>query len=179
MTKILLKVLSKPSYLGLALAVSLLAFTFSVLLPNLLSIGAVFSSEASIGSKFSYLFSLMGSIKTNFTTISASYTIAIDLLFGINIALFTFYIRRARSNAKISGVGAGVGGMISGLFGIGCTACGTFILTSVLGIFGATGIIGFLPFGGQEFGFLGIGLLVFSIYIVLKILKKPLICPPE
>ncbi len=174
--KTLAKVLKKPSYAGLTLIVTLVAFAFSVLLPNFSAIGAVFSSSANLSSKFLFLSSLFGSIKTNFTVVSATYTIIIDILFGLNIALFVYYFRKARADAKASGVGMGIGGMISGIFGIGCASCGTFVLTGLLGLFGAAGLISYLPFGGVEFGYLGVVLLAFSVYIVLKKINAPTVC---
>ena len=76
---------------------------------------------------------------------------------------------------KSSGA-AGIGGLVSGVFGIGCAACGTFILTPLLALFGATGLFSLLPFGGEEFGFIGVGLLVYSIYAVTKKINSPMVC---
>lgn len=176
---VLKTVFSNLKYLLIAVTVSLLVFTFAVWLPNLQLIGLVLVSKtASLAEKFSFLFSLYGSIGTNFTAVSASYAIAIAILFGINIALLSCYIARARGG--VSGVGstgaAGIGGLVSGIFGIGCAACGTFILTSVLALFGATGFLAVLPLGGEEFGFLGVGLLIYSIYILTKKINDPLVC---
>ena len=42
---------------------------------------------------------------------------------------------------------------------------------------GAGGLLTFLPFGGEEFGFLGIGLLLYSIWLLLKKLEAPDVCP--
>ena len=33
-----------------------------------------------------------------------------------------------------------------------------------------------LPLGGEEFGLVGVGLLVFSTYLLLKKMKEPLVC---
>ena len=101
-------------YLLIAVVVSLLVFSFAVWLPNFSLLGQVLhpDSAGTISEKANFVFSLYGSIGTNFTVVSASYTIAIAVLFGINIALLSYYIARARGG--VSGVGstgaAGIGG---------------------------------------------------------------------
>ncbi len=128
--------------------------------------------------KASFVWSLYGSIGTNFTVVSASYTIAIAILFGVNIALLAYYIARMRGGARRVGStsAAGFGGLIAGIFGIGCAACGTFIFTSVLALFGASGFLAILPLGGEEFGLLGVLLLMYSIYLLAKKINDPLVC---
>jgi hypothetical protein len=94
--------------------------------------------------------SLYGSLGTNFSFLSAAYTILIALLFGLQVTLLTYYIRSVRSRVTtLTNVGAsGIGGLVSGFFGIGCAACGTFLLSSILALFGAGGALAWLPFGG-------------------------------
>ena len=172
-------VFKKPEYIVLATLISGVVFTLAVWLPNFKLVGIILSSgTASVYEKLSFLFSLYGSIGTNFTAVSATYTIVIAILFGINIALLTYYIRKVQSGVgNIKSTGAtSIGGLVGGMFGIGCATCGTFILTSVLALFGASGVIAFLPFGGEEFGFLGVGLLLYSIYVLTKKMEEPLKC---
>lgn len=161
----------------IAVFTSAIVFTFAIWLPNLKLINmVVFNSNALIIEKINFLFSLFGSIQTNFSVISASYTIAIAVLFGINMALLVYYIRSRRTIIPSSGATLSVGGLLSGIFGIGCAACGTFILSSLLGVFGAVGVLSFLPFGGEEFGFLGIALILGSVYWTVKNIKQPIVC---
>jgi len=156
-------------YVLLASVVALGMFTGAILLPNTKLVFQVIpDTTIALNAKLLLLFSLFESIQTNFTVVSATYTIAIALLFGINIALFVHYIRARKATSVGSGAAAGVGGVVSGIFGIGCAACGTFILTWVLGLFGAIGLISFLPLGGEEFGILGVLLLVVSVYMIAK-----------
>lgn len=176
----LTKVFSRVQYITIAVLTTAIVFAFAVWLPNLKLISTVvFNSSASFIEKVSLLFSLFGSIQTNFSPTSASYTVAIAVLFGVNVALLAYYIRKRQSPGIGSNATLSVGGLVSGVFGIGCAACGTFILTSVLSAFGAVGILSFLPFGGEEFGFLGVGLLVYSTYMILKKIDDPLVCEPE
>lgn len=178
--KTLISVLAKPRYAFLAMLVSVIVFTTAVWLPNLGLIQIVFQNT-SVAEGLSFLWSLYGGIGTNFSIISASYTTAIAILFGINMSVLFYYIKRARvgmRGMKVSGA-AGIGGLISGVFGIGCAACGTFLLTPLLALFGATGLLAYLPFGGEEFGFIGVVLLGYSIYILLNKINDPLVCDIE
>ncbi len=166
-------------YFTLVIVVGFLVFTSAIIIPNVAAISSVFQSSATLSTKFQFVFSLYGSIGTNFTLISAAYTVLIATFFGIQIALLTYYIRKVRGGVtRIKGLSAmGLGGVISGALGIGCAACGTFVLTSVLALFGGAGVLAYLPFGGEEFGIIGVGLLTYSIYLLLKRIDKPLTCP--
>lgn len=163
----------------LAFLIAGIIFTGAVWLPNITLILSVLSSTAPIAGKLSLLGALYQSIGTNFTLVSATYTLLIAILFGIQIALLVYYIKKTKTNrASLRGVGgAGIGGLIAGIFGIGCAACGTFILTAVLSLVGAGGLLAFLPFGGEELGFLGVALLLYSIWLLLKKLEAPNVCP--
>lgn len=171
------KTFSQIRYITIAVVTTAIVFMFAVWLPNLKLIGkVVLNSNASSVEKVSFLFSLLGSIQTNFSAVSASYTVVIAVLFGINTALLVYYIHSRRILALRSEATLSIGGLISGIFGIGCAACGTFILSSLLGVFGAIGILSFLPFGGEEFGFLGVGLLAYSIYAISRKIEDSLVC---
>ncbi len=160
-----------------ALVATVIVFTISVWLPNWRLLVELMPSEiATTSEKASLLWSLYGSIQTNFTLVSASYTIAIAILFGMNIALFAHYIKTRRGAISGSSSAVGLGGLVSGFFGVGCAACGTFILTAVLGLVGGAGLIAFLPLGGEEFGILGVLLLGYSSYLLIKKIREPLVC---
>ena len=90
--------------------------------------------------------------------------------------MLTYYIKQRKGTFEGKNTLAGIGGFVSGLLGIGCAACGTFILSSVLALVGAGGVIAFLPFGGQEFGFLGVILIVYATYWTSRKINEPFIC---
>ncbi len=178
----LLKISSSLNYALLATVTSFVVFTGAVWFPNIKLIGQIFTTESiSFVDTLVFLWSLYGSVATNFTGISLTYTILISLLFGVQVMLLTHYVSRVRvknnDNAKIGKIGVtSLGGLIAGTFGIGCAACGTFILTSTLTLFGATGVLAYLPFGGEEFGFLGVALLLYANYLILVKINEPLVC---
>ena len=170
-------VLLRPAYAGIAFGVAVVVFTFSIWLPNWrLILTVIPSSIISLPDKVILFWNLYGSIQTNFTLVSASYTIAIAILFGINIVLFIHYIKIRQGPLSGSTSALGVGGLISGFFGVGCAACGTFILTALLGLVGGAGLITLLPLGGEEFGILGVALLGYAMYSIIKKIKEPLVC---
>ncbi len=165
-------------YLQIAVLVAALALSTAILLPNISIIQQVFSSTAiSSASKIDFLWSLFGSLVTNFTPFSALYTVTVSLLLGVNIALLTFYIRRRQVGSKnYAGNTAGFFGVIVGAFGVGCAACGSLILSALLTSLGAGGLLLLLPFHGAEFGVLGVLLLGYSVYQLSKRIHDPLVC---
>jgi len=176
----LYRVFRHPTYIALSVGIAVLVFSFAVLLPNFPLLSQILPSQSiELGDKISLIFSLFESIQTNFTTVSATYTILIAILFGMNVSLFVYFIRKQKAIIKSADSVAGVGGLVSGIFGIGCAACGTFILTWVLGLFGIVGIISFLPLGGEEFGILGVILLIYAVVVTAKKISKPQMCEVE
>ncbi len=170
------KVFRKPVYVILALLISASMFVLAVWLPNIrLVAGIVSSSDISFVSKIKLPLSLLGSISTNFTLLSASYTIIISILFGMYIAMIIYFLRRKIKNIKQSGVATGFLGITSGVLGVGCAACGSFLLTSLV-LVGAGGVLTFLPLGGSEFGILGVILLAFAVHTTAKQIENPLVC---
>lgn len=155
---------------------SLLAFVLAVWLPNLGLIIKLVLSDAPFSFKVGLPLSLLGSISTNFTFLSAFYTVAIAVLFGMNIAMAIFFLRRRIAVIKQSGLTTGILGVASGILGVGCAACGSFILTTLFTWLGVGAVISSLPFAGREFGILGVILLAISVSLTAKQIQDPLIC---
>lgn len=176
--RIMFVIVQQPRYALLLLVMSWLAFTAAVWWQSFDLILTV-ALHASFIETLLFMLTQYGLILSNFTGIAALYTSLIALLFGLQITLLAYYVGRAR--AAVSAVGSAgavsVGGMVSGILGIGCAACGTFVLTSLLAVIGAGGLVAVLPFAGQEFGFLGVGLLLYANYLLLQKLSQPFVCP--
>ncbi|PIR84038.1 hypothetical protein COU18_01370 [Candidatus Kaiserbacteria bacterium CG10_big_fil_rev_8_21_14_0_10_51_14] len=170
-------VFRKPPYALAALLVAAVAFAMAVWMPNLGLIAQVITDpSATLIQKVALPVTLLLSISTNFSVLSAPYTIAIPILFGVNVAMMIYYWKRRIGAAKGAMMTAGFSGMASGIFGIGCAACGSFLLTSILSSFGAAGALFILPLRGGEFGILGVVLLGLSIFLVAKHITNPLVC---
>ncbi|MBI3337301.1 MAG: hypothetical protein HY005_01590 [Candidatus Staskawiczbacteria bacterium] len=171
------KIFQRPIYAFLSLITSFGAFAFAVWLPNIrLIISFMGHSEIPFSQKINLPISLLGSITTNFTLLSASYTIAIAVLFGINLSMIVYYLEKRITELKHNGITTGFFGIMSGIFGIGCATCGSVILTGVLSLFGSSWILSFLPLRGGEFGILGVILLAISICITANQIQNPAVC---
>ncbi len=171
------EVFANISYIALASALAIVVFLFAVWFPNFSLIGEVFNtSSAPLAIKLKLAWSLLGGISTNFSLLSAGYTIAIAMLFGINLAMITYFLKRARARLARQDMAAGIGGIASGALGIGCAACGPFILSTMFSSLGVAGAFAILPFRGGEFGILSVVLLAFSLVLISKKIAAPLTC---
>ena len=171
------KVFRNPLYVFFSLTISITVFAFAVWLPNLsLIVNIMGHSGIPFSQKIDLPISLLGSIATNFTLLSASYTIIIAILFGINLAMIIYFLRHRITDVKQSGIATGFFGLTSGVVGMGCAACGSLFLTSALSFFGASWTLSFLPLNGGEFGILGIILLMISLHAIAKQIQNPSVC---
>ncbi|OGZ43087.1 MAG: hypothetical protein A2719_01865 [Candidatus Ryanbacteria bacterium RIFCSPHIGHO2_01_FULL_45_22] len=171
------KVFQRPQYALFAFVASMTVFVFAVWLPNMpLIIKVMGHPGIPISQKLDLPISLLGSIATNFTPLSASYTIAIAVLFGANLSMILYFLRRRVAEVKRSGITTGFFGIASGVVGMGCAACGSFLLSSILSLFGVAGVLAFLPLDGGEFGILGVILLIVSLHLTAKQIQNPLVC---
>ncbi len=176
-SKALLRVFRKPVYVLIALIVGALVLSAAILFPNFSLIFSVWSqTDISFANKFNLLVELLGALKTNFSAVSATYTVGISILFGMNISMLMYFLRRRSIEIKKSDVSVGFLGIASGVIGVGCAACGSLVLTSILSIFGATWVLAYLPLKGEEFGILGIILLVVSLHRISKRIQDPSVC---
>lgn len=171
------KVFQNARYALLAFVVSIGVFVLALWLPNMRLIVSMMGHPGiPLAQKFDLPISLLGSIVTNFTLLSALYTVAIALLFGMNVAMITYFLRRRIDDARQAGLGTGFLGIVSGVLGMGCAACGSFLLTSALSLFGASWLLSYLPLNGGEFGVLGVILLVISLCFTAKKIQDPATC---
>lgn len=162
-------------YLVLTILVAGVVIVFSLWLPNLhLITNTVVSDSLTLSEKTSLITSLLGAWHTNFSTFSRTTMVLVALLFGINLSMLLFYFSHRYSLEKSAGIG--VGGIVIGILGVGCASCGSVILASLLGISLASGVLGFLPFKGQEFALLGILLIVIAIISTAKKIQNPSAC---
>lgn len=166
-------------YIILAGLVSSGFFVFAVWLPNFrLVFHTIARSDVALIGKLILLLNLMGSIGTNFTVFSAISTVIIAILFGINIAMIAYFIRKRKVVLGGGNFLASFGGIGSGIVGIGCAACGSLVLSTFLPVIGAVGVIALLPLKGKEFSILSIGLLLASILAIARKITEPVVCKP-
>jgi len=73
-------------------------------------------------------------------------------------------------------MGVSLVGVATSLLGVGCASCGSVVLTSLIGFGSATTVLGVLPFRGQEFGIVGIAILLITIGFTFKKINQPFVC---
>jgi hypothetical protein len=175
----LLRIFSLPSYTALGLITAFSAISLIAFLPNAALIGDFLAStEATWPQKFGFITQLYFSLDSHMHPLSIVSSVVIAILLGINTTLLLFYIRsRRQSGNNKLGHTAGLLGIIIGIFGIGCAACGSLIIISLLSTIGAAGILVALPFSGAEFSILAVVLLSLSVVNLAKRIQDPLICP--
>ncbi|MGH6886161.1 MAG: hypothetical protein ACREGK_08810 [Geminicoccales bacterium] len=171
------RVFAERSYVALAAVLAIVAFVLAVWFPNLGLIAEVFSaSNASLATKLGIALSLLGGIGTNFSLLSAAYTVAIAVLFGVTTAMIVYLLKRRRVAAAGQNIAIGSGAMASGVLGIGCAACGSLVLAGVLPFAGAAAALAALPLNGAEFGILSVALLFLSLLLISRAIALPAGC---
>jgi len=171
----LVRIITNPKYLSLSIVVTLIIIAFAAWLPNLHLITRVMtSSTMTLWQKTNLLTSLLGSLQTNFSPLSRSVTIVSAALTGIQASLLVYYLRQTARIQQEMGVS--LAGVATSLLGVGCASCGSVVLTSLIGFGSTTALIGILPFRGQEFGILGIAILLVAIHLIMKKINDPLAC---
>lgn len=181
LTRGLIQVFSNGWFVLLAATTAFVIFVLTTWLGNLGLIWQIITSGGlPLVDKLGVMVALTGSIGTNFTIFSAACTIAIAILFGLNLAVMIYAVRERQMIVRQSGPAlsaASLGGLISGLFGIGCAACGTFLLSPALAFLGVGTFITLLPFGGEEFSALGVAILGLALVLSARKIGQPIMCP--
>jgi hypothetical protein len=171
----LLKIIQQPKYLLVAVSVTTIVIVLAAWLPNLHLITKTMTSKTmTIWQKTNLLTSLLGSLQTNFTPLSRTVTVISAGLAGIQISLLIYHVRQTAQIQQSMGISAL--GVFSSLLGVGCASCGSVVLTSLIGLGSTSTVLGLLPLKGQEFGFIGIGILFWAITFTLKKINEPFAC---
>lgn len=168
----------RPVYTGLFLLVFAIIISVIALLPNFALLVKIVFAEVVLSTKVLTVLALYGSLQASFTVVTLFIVLLFAFLAALNITLLTYYIRRRRrggAKGKVTSV-ATFGGIISGALGLGCAACGSIVLSVVATTLGGVGFLALLPLHGTEFSFLGLGLLLYSTYIILRHINDPLSC---
>jgi len=169
------KVFNNPKYVALSVAVIIAVIAFAAWLPNLhLITRTMTSSTMTLWQKTNLLTSLLGSLQTNFTPLSRTVTFISAGLAGMQVSLLVYYLKLTARLQQSMGMSAL--GVATSILGVGCASCGSVVLTSFIGFCSATAVLDFLPFRGQEFGFLGIGILLFAISLTIRKINQPFAC---
>lgn len=168
-------VLANPSSRTVGAGVVFVVLSIVAIVPNLTLLAQVAESGASSSDVFSLFLSLYGSLITNQSLLSGVLALLVAILSGVNVALLHFYITKRQSTVKNRVKLTSVGGFVAGVFGIGCAACGSVLLSSILLTAGGASLA-VLPLKGVEISLLGIGLLLYAINRLLHEIEKGAVC---
>ena len=176
MAAVFQSIFKRPKYLILLVLSSVVAYLLLVVVSNInLFQNTLFRGDFTLDVKAAVFTTAIA----NSLLVSGSTTILLAVLLGFNIAAITFYFRNKISKFRAHSSATSIVGIIAGIFGLGCAACGSFIITSLIPFFGLGTLFTILPFHGVEFGFIGILLLCISLFLTLREIQNPAVCNIE
>ena len=144
-------------------------------IPQIALIQSTFSlPELSFQEKMS---ALVDALWTSFTVIPVTHQITlvcIVILTGINVGLAVKLFKNRR--IALSGHAAGFAGIMAGILGAGCSACGSVLLVSLLGLAGASPLLAALPFHGFEFSIASVILSLCALVLLVREVRLPQGC---
>ena len=159
---------SAPSGWIAAVLGALFVLLFTAILPNLKLLGFTFgASEFGAGLKLRTAAEVLWNGRLLLAHPGGWVAVPLAVLFGANAALVHRYMRdQVRINHA---AGASVAGIVIGLLGVGCAACGSVVFASLLGV----GAVSLLPFRGQEFAWLGLAVIAASTLVIAEKIADP------
>lgn len=156
-------VLSIPAYAVLSVTYAVLGLSLFVLSQNTAVLRqVVFGGDLPLAIRGAVLVELYPFIGTAYTALQGAVLVTTGVLVGVNLGVATYHFHE---HGLSVGQGSGsLGGIGLGLLGAGCAACGSAVLTGLLSIAGASGLLLALPLDGLEFSALAMVALLLSLY---------------
>jgi len=155
-------VLAIPGYALFGAVVAALALSLFVFSQNLALVSFALQAPLAPGDRIDILLGLYPFLGTSFEPATGALLVVVALLVGADIALVAYHLREHDLRAAESG--GSVVGVVLGVLGAGCAACGSAVLVGVLSLVGAGGLVTALPLEGLEFTLLAVLVLVLSMY---------------
>ncbi len=155
-------VLSIPAYAVVSVVAAVIALSAFVFAQNIPLVSFALTGSLPLDARVTILLERFPFIGTDFGTTTGILLLVVAGLTGVDIAMVTYHVREHGLGVEQSG-GSAVG-VVLGVLGAGCAACGSAILVGVLSLVGATGLLTVLPLEGQEFLLLAPVVLVLSLY---------------
>lgn len=173
-------VLTAPRYAlvaGVAAVVSLTLFVTSLNLTLVSDL--VIGGQLPLRGRIRILLELYPFIGTSFGALQGLVLIVVSALAGLDVALATYHFRE--HGVGLQEGGSSVAGIVLGFLGAGCAACGSAILLGLLGLFGVSTSLLFLPLEGLEFALLALVVLTLSIHWLTRGMRGGAIngCPVD
>lgn len=125
--------------------------------------------------RLSLFFGTFFDFKSTFTSGSLMLAILGSFLGGINLSLAYTYMKIRGRLILRSGLYSGIG-LIFAFFGVGCAACGTALVSLIIGFFGFSAMLHVLPYQGEEIGYIGLIFLCIATYSLSRKVMAPNVC---
>ena len=156
-------VLSIPAYAVFALFAAWLSLTLFALSQNIaLTADLIVGGSLPLADRLILVGEQYPFVGTTYGVVDGIALLVVVTLVGSNLALVAYHVREHDLSA--AGSGGSVVGVLLGILGAGCAACGSAILLGVLSLFGASGLVLLLPLGGLELSLLAVVALLVSTY---------------
>lgn len=172
----LLSILKEKGYIHWWWVSALVVYVLYSIVPHLRELGGLTQIDLAVEGMGSIVWQGICALLVHSGKDTLIPTLILSVLTGLSIMLLKKYYTLHGKFLVASG-GTGIIGAIIGVLGIGCAACGTLALTTVLGLFGLGFVIRFLPFGGSELYYISIAVMAVSIVQMTRLIAKPLVCP--
>lgn len=172
------KVFARPRVVVYALIAAGAGYVLMAWLFELRLVTVLMAAPIAWGQKISVLFSLAGTIGSNTAPGEYVAMVLLSILFGIQVSLSLYTFKQTRA-MRSTGVWGGIIGFVGGFLGMGCLACGTFVLAPLFSLLGAGAALSVGSIGGLIPVAVGIGALVASIIMTLRSIDRPLVCAPS
>ncbi|MGM0590223.1 MAG: hypothetical protein ACQETI_01115 [Halobacteriota archaeon] len=156
-------VLTIPVYALVAVVVTVAALSAFVVSQNLVLVSdLVVGGSLPLSNRLTILVELYPFVGANYGLLTGGALLVVAALVGVDISMVVYHFREHGVGAREgSGSAAGV---VLGMLGAGCAACGSAVLFGVLSLVGAGGAALLLPFDGLEFSALAALALFLSMY---------------
>jgi len=156
-------VLSVPGYAVLAVVAAVAALTLFVVSLNIpLVSDLVVGGSLPLSGRLTILLELYPFVGTSFGPVQGALLLVVAVLTGVDVSMAIYHFREHGISLREGG--SSTVGVVLGTLGAGCAACGSAVLLGLLGLFGVSTSLLFLPLDGLEFALLALVVITLSIY---------------
>lgn len=173
-------VLTSPAYLVYAALTAYIGLNVFVVAQNLqLFINVVLTGQQPLGDRLSVLVGLYPFLGSAYTPLQSLLLVMLALILGVNVSMLTYHF--LEHGVSVGKGGGGAAGLLLGVLGAGCAACGPAVLAGLLSVLGVSVGLTFLPLDGLEFAVAALVLLLLSTYWVADGMRGGMVrgCPVD
>lgn len=167
----------KLHYYALGLFVAIATFLAITWVP-VLPLWFMIISSSTAGTAWETSWTLFTLALTDARAATMTFYVIVSFFVGANTSLLAYYWRTRRTIGGTDGATGALGALIA-LLGFGCASCGSLFLTLVLSGLGGAGLAALPPESDLWLKSIGVALLAFSFYELVRHVRDPLVCPVQ